>query len=160
MKNKMYKEYFSNEESYIKNKNRSDKKIELYENKFMNNAKWKRIFLAIFSNTHCIKKCEIIDFFSNATITLKTNLQNIEPENYIFSDCIDNFLFETGEYAVSYREIEYIEFKKCWKGNSIGMLIEPKTMEQDINKIKEVLSKIGKFEWDETEEYLRIKGYE
>jgi hypothetical protein len=39
MKNKMYKEYFSNEESYIKNKNRTDKKIKLYKNKFMNNGK-------------------------------------------------------------------------------------------------------------------------
>jgi hypothetical protein len=160
MGNKTYRDYFTNEEAYIKNKNRADKKIELYRNRFMNNSKWKKLFLAVFSNIHCIKQCEIMNFFDSAIITLKTDLQNIEVENYIFSDCIDNYLFETGEHAVSYREIEYIEFRKCWKENSIGMLIEPKTMKQDTDKIKEILSKAGKFEWCETEEYLRIKGYE
>jgi hypothetical protein len=104
------------------------------------------LFLTICSNDDIIKSCEIIDFFSSTYIYLKSDLRNTDFDPYINADCIDDYLFETGEYAVSYREIEYIEFKKI--------------SEQDTDKIKEILSKIGKFEWAETEEYLRIKGYE
>ena len=125
----------------------------------MNNAKWKKCFLTVFSNIQFIKHCEIVDFFSNSIINTKTDLQDIEAEKYIFDDFIDNFLFIIGEYSVSYREIEYIEFKKYWKEEPLGRLLEPKTIEQDTNKIKEIISKTGKYEWEETEKYLRIYGY-
>jgi hypothetical protein len=109
MGNKTYKDYFHTEESYRKNKIRVDKKIETYTARCMNNSKWKKLFLTIFSNIHFIKHCEIMDFFSGSIITLKTNSGNIEPGKYIYNDCVDNFLFETGEYAVSYREISGVQ---------------------------------------------------
>jgi hypothetical protein len=157
MKNKTYRDYFLTEEAYLKNKARSDKKIKTYDNEFMNNSKWKRLFLTIFSNIDLITHCEVIDFFSSSIITLRTNSKNTEPEKYIYNDCIDNILFETGEYAVSYREIEYLEFKKQWKNEEIGKQGNQK--EQDTNKIKEIIKKTGQYEWEETDEYLRILGY-
>jgi hypothetical protein len=38
-------------------------------------------------------------------------------------------------------------------------LQSPKTVERDTNKIKEIISETGKYEWDENEKYLRIIGY-
>jgi hypothetical protein len=159
MESKTYKDYFFTEEAYIRHKNRTDKKIKAYNNIFMNNSKWKRLFLTIFSNTDFIKYCEVNDFFSSSIIILKTNLQNIEYEKYIHNDCIDNRLFKTGEYSISYREIEYIEFKKYWREEAKMRLQSPKIIEQDTNKIKEIISETGKYEWGENEKYLRIIGY-
>jgi hypothetical protein len=159
METKTYKNYFHTKEAYLKSKIRTDKKIGTYDNRFMNNSKWKKLFLTIFSNIDSIKHCEVIDFFSSSITTLKTNLGNIEPEKYIHNDCIDNILFETGEYTVSYREIEYLEFRKHWKSKENRKRENIKIMEQDTNKIKETIEKTGQYEWEETEEYLRIIGY-
>ena len=41
----------------------------------------------------------------------------------------------------------------------IYRLMTPKIIEQDTNKIKEIISKVGMFQWEETEKYLRIIGY-
>jgi hypothetical protein len=159
MEKKTYRDYFYTEEAYTKHKIKIDKKIETYNNGFMSNSKWKKLFLKIFSNIYLIKYCEVVDFFSSSIITLKTNLGNIDPKKYIHSDCIDNILFETGEHTVSYREIEYLEFKKHWKSKESGKSGNYKIKEQDTNKIKETLEKTGQYEWEETEEYLRIIGY-
>jgi hypothetical protein len=145
MENKTYKDYFFTEDAYIKNKNRTDKKIAAFNTKYMNNAKWKKLFLVLCSHIGYIKYCEIHDFFSSSRIFLKRNLQNTAYKNYIYTDCIDNCLFETGEYAVSYREIEYI--------------ILAGRNKQDTNTIKELITKTGRYEWDENEAYVRIIGY-
>ena len=150
MGNKTYKDYFFTEEAYIKDKVKIDKKINEYENKFMSNAKWEKLFLTIYLNNDIIKNCEIIDFFSFTYRYIKNNVEDYK--NYIHRDCIDNILI-TGEHSISYREIEYIEFKKKWLEEKIG------TMEQDTNKIKEIISKTGKYEWEETENHIRIYGY-
>jgi hypothetical protein len=159
MENKAYQGYFLTEEAYIKNRIRTDKKIKTYGNRFMNNSKWKKLFLAIFSNIDLIKQCGVMDFFSSSIITLKTNLGDIEPEKYIYNDCIDNILFETGEYTVSYKEIEYLEFKRQWRNTENDFPGNFKIMEQDTSKIKETLRKTGQYEWEETGECLRIMGY-
>jgi hypothetical protein len=137
-----------------------EKRISSYENKYMNNSKWKKLFLTIFSNINIIKQCEIRDFFNSGYIYIKTNLNNIEYKNYIHNECIDNNLFSGSEYPVcNYKEIEYLEFAKYWNEEASGRLLKQKIIEQDINKIKETISKIGIFEWEETEKYLRIIGY-
>jgi hypothetical protein len=109
----------------------------------MNNSKWKKLFLTIFENNNIITECEIVDFFSGTYRFIKNKLENINYMDYIYSDCIDEKLI-TGEHTVSYREIEYIKFKK---------------LKQDVEKTKEIITKTGKYEWEETEEHLRIYGY-
>ena len=76
-----------------------------YNTKLMNNAKWKRLFLVIFSRIAYIQYCEINDFFSSSVSMLKTNIPHDGYDYNDYNDCIDNCLFETGEYAVSYRKI-------------------------------------------------------
>jgi hypothetical protein len=154
---KIYRDYFLTEESYIKYIDKLNKKIETFDNKFMNNSKWKKVFMKIYSNVNIIKQCEAVDFFSSCINILNTNLQN--PQEYIFDDFVDNKIFIAGEYSISYREIEYLEFKKSWEGEYIGRLVNPKILPQDINKIKKTISEIGKFQWEEGENYLRLIGY-
>jgi hypothetical protein len=153
---KMYKDYFFTEEAYIKNKKRTEKKIESYENRFMSNAKWRKLFLTIYSNYDIIKSCEIIDFFSSTYIYLRNDLKDMDFDKYINADCIDNYLI-TGEYTISFKEIEYIEFKK--KSEEKAKAEKKNEFDQDIKEIKEIIAKTGKYEFEETENYLRIYGY-
>jgi hypothetical protein len=151
---KMYKDYFLTKEAYIKNKTRTEKKIKAYKSSFMSNTKWRKLFLTIYLNHDLIKSCEIIDFFSSTYVYLRNDLKDIDFDQYINTDCIDNYLI-TGEYTVSFKEIEYIEFKKQWKEKT-GTEEE---FEQNIKKIKEIIMATGKYEFEETENYLRIYGY-
>ena len=60
MKNKKYKDCFLNleglgaaamEEWYVKKMEMLDKRIEMYNNRFMSNSKWKKLFFTIFMNS-------------------------------------------------------------------------------------------------------------
>ncbi|MDR2106566.1 MAG: hypothetical protein LBP24_04080 [Coriobacteriales bacterium] len=160
MENKTYRNYFLTEEAYERNKARADKRIKAYGSVCMNNSKWKKLFLALFANIDAIKQCEVIDFFGSSATTLKTRLGGIKPERHIHSDCIDTALLETGEYPVSYREIEYLEFKRYSRNEGIGERgSNQRPLEQDIGKIRGILERAGRYEWEVTEEYIRILGY-
>ncbi|MDR2495474.1 MAG: hypothetical protein LBD24_09665 [Spirochaetaceae bacterium] len=143
MENKLYKDFFLTEEAYIKNKRKADGKIKTFKNRYMSNAKWKKLFLTVFQNGMVLTECEIVDFFGGTYRFIKNSGERTDYSDYIYSDCIDETLV-TGEYAVSYREIAYLEWKKS---------------NRDGKKIKEILAETGKYEWEETEAYLRIYGY-
>ncbi|MDR1284609.1 MAG: hypothetical protein LBJ88_00210 [Campylobacteraceae bacterium] len=139
-----------------------NKKISSFENRFMSNSKWKRLFLTLFENIDIVKLCEVRDFFNPCFIFITTDLQSIDYGKHVHNECIDKILLDNsldGGDACYYREIEYLEFLKYWKGGKFGRLMTPKIIYQDTNKIKEIISKIGKFELEETEEYLRVIGY-
>jgi hypothetical protein len=139
-----------------------NKKISSFENRYMSNSKWKKLFLTLFENIDKVKSCEVFDFFNPGLIYITTDLQNIEYGKHIHNECIDKILLNDsldGGDACYYREIEYLEFLKYWKGRKLGRLVAPKIIYQDTDKIKEVISKIGKFKLEETEEYLRVIGY-
>lgn len=88
----MYKNYSFTEEAYIKHKHRVDKKIKTFNYRYMNNSKWKKLFITIFANTEIIQWCEVVDFFSSSVILTKTTAQNSKPEQYIYNNCIDDYL--------------------------------------------------------------------
>ena len=155
---KTYKDFFFTENAFLKNNERFDKYKSKFTCQFMNNAKWQKVFCAIFSKSNLIRDCEVVDFFSGCVVRLRTELQNVNFEEFIYSDCIDCCI-TTGEYATSYREIEYLEFRRTWEGEHIGKLVPRKVYEQDIEQIKNYLSEIGQFEWELNESYLRLIAY-
>ena len=163
---KIYKDYFlNNEEWYTEKMKLLDKKVKTYENRFMSNTKWKKLFLTIFSNVDVIKQCEIvvltISEIIDKTIVWTNNVEltrSIDEVNkYLFDDYIDTYL-AGGHNPISYREIEYLEFKK-YNYQWIGTAVLKKEILQNTNDIKVLISKTGQFHWKETEEYIRIYGY-
>ncbi|MDR2109367.1 MAG: hypothetical protein LBP28_07940 [Coriobacteriales bacterium] len=160
MKNKTYRDYFLSEEAYARNKAKADKRIQTYDKAYMSNSKWKKLFSALFANADVVKHCEVIDFFGSSATTIKTDLGDIEPEKYIHNDCIDTMLLRKGEHPVSFREIEYLEFRKHGRNEEAKEGGSEKGLsEQDLGKIKEAIEKTGRYEWEVTEEYIRILGY-
>jgi hypothetical protein len=158
MNKRRYKDCFLNkEEWYIKKMEMINKKIGMYNNRFMNNPKWKKLFYTIFINSDIIKQCEISDFFGYQVIELKLNKNIKEVNEYLFDDFIDEYLTDA-EYPISYREIEYLEFRKN-KPEWIGRAVLKTEKLQNTDIIKEIISKIGQFHWEENENYIRIYGY-
>jgi len=157
---KTYRDFFLTEDAFLKENERFDKCKRKFTCQFMNNAKWRKVFCAIFSNPNLIQHCEVVTFCggSGCAVLLLTELQNVNFEEFIYSDCIDEQI-TTEEYATSYRAIEYLEFRKTWVGEHIGKLVPRKTYEQDIEQIQSFLSEIGQFEWDLSENYLRLIAY-
>jgi len=170
MENKKYRDcFFGNEKLYKEKMELLDKKIESYNACFMSNAKWRKLFLTIFDNLDIIEQCEIVVLNisnmddKNIIWTNDVNLTNSKNKinNYILDDYIDTPL-AGGHDPISYREIEYLEFRKHWtkvihKKNQWSP--EWVKKEQNLNKIKERISDAGKFQWEGTEEYIRIYGY-
>ena len=139
-----------------------DKKIASFQNRYMSNSKWIKLFLTLYKNIHVIKSCKVNDFINPNVIYITTNLQNIEYEKYIHNECIENILLQNHldcRDVCYYKEIEYLEFLKCWNDRPIYRLIAPKIIEQNTAIIKEIVTGAGKFEWEENEKYLRILGY-
>ena len=163
MERNRYKDCFVGMEKwYDKKMKLLDKKIENYNGWFMNNTKWKKTFLTIFENLDTVKQCEIVEFtLENYRMRWCNNVKlgkNIEEaKKYLLDDYIHEHL-AGGHDPISYREIEYLEFRK-YDYQKIGALVTKKEVLQNTNKIKELLSKIGQFYWEETEEYIRIYGY-
>lgn len=158
MNEKTYRQKFNSEDYFDEHQKRIDKRIAQFSNSFLNNAKWKKVFLTIFSNVDLVKQCEIKDFFSSCYVDLRTELQDVKFEKFIYSDYIDEFI-TTGEYPISYREIEYLEFLKSWNGKFIGKLVKSKPITQDTEKIKKILSTVGQFEWEEYDNSVRLIAY-
>ena len=155
---KTYKDFFFTEDAFMKNNARFEKYKSRFTCQFMNNAKWRKVFCAIFSKPDLVRDCEVVDFFSSCAVYLRTELQHVNFEEFIYSDCIDSCV-GTGEYATSYREIEYLKFRKTWTNESIGKLVPQKVYEQNIEQIKNFLSEIGQFEWELNEDYLKLIAY-
>ena len=161
MEKKTYKDYMRIDEKwYIQKMKLLDKKIASYDNWFMSNTKWKKLFLTIFENTNVIKQCEIVVFrlenfnwINNVNLNIKLD----EVDKYLYDDYIDVCL-SGGHDTLCYREIEYLEFRK-YNYEWIGSAVLKKEELQNTSFIKEVISKIGLFHWEETEEYIRIYGY-
>jgi len=163
-----YKDRFGgNEKWYLEKMKLLDQKIQSFDCCLMSNSKWRRLFLAILENKSIIKHCEIAEFAfkNNATHwvnSMKLDDENIKGAEFIFGDYIDEH-FAGGHNPISYREIEYIEFRKiyfCRTSHPVHKLKhEDVRMEQDLELIKKILSNVGQFCWDETDQYKRILGY-
>jgi|GEM_PF-148074 len=145
---KNYRQYFLTQERFDEHQKRIDKRIEKFSNSFLNNSKWRKLLLTIFSNTDLIQHCEINDFFSNCIVNLRIQKKNIKFEDFIYSTHIDPFI-TTADGPISYREIEFLAFDKSWHGEFVGRLVQRKVFTQDMKRIRELLSAIGKFEWEE-----------
>lgn len=155
---KTYRQNFLSQEYFDKHQKRIDKKVQDFSNCYLNNAKWKKVFLTICSNADLFKHCEIRDFFSSCFVYLRTELKDINFDDFIYSDHIDQSI-TTADGPISFREIEYLEFEKSWDGEFIGKLVQSKRFTQDTEKIKEILSTIGQFEWEEYENSIRLIAY-
>lgn len=126
-----------------------DKQLKKFNHSYMNNSKWKKLFIAIFQNAALIKQCEVVNLFEPAINQLKLDVINFEQE--IYQEFMANSL-NTGEYAIYHKGICYIEFLKIYQ-------IAPEPIEQNIQEIKKYLSNFGVFEFEETDDYLRVLGY-
>lgn len=126
-----------------------DKQLKKFNHSYMNNSKWKKLFIAIFQNTDLIKQCVVVNLFESANNQLKLDVINFEQE--IHQEFMANSL-NTGEYAIYYKGICYIEFLKIYQ-------TKPTLIKQNIQEIKHYLSGFGMFEFEETKDYLRVIGY-
>lgn len=126
-----------------------DKQLKQFSYSYMNNSKWKKLFIAIFQNTNLIKQCVVVNIFESGINQLRLDTPTVEQD--IHQEFMSNSL-NTGEYAIYYKGICYIEFLKTYQTN-------PKPMEQNIQEIKKYLSHFGVFEFEETKNYLRVMGY-
>lgn len=126
-----------------------DKQLKQFSYSYMNNSKWKKLFIAIFQNTNLIKQCVVVNIFESGINQLRLDTPTVEKN--IYQEFMLNSL-NTGEYAIYYKGICYIEFLKTHQTN-------PKSMEQNIQEIKKYLSNFGIFEFEETKNYLRVMGY-
>ncbi len=158
MNEKTYRQCFMSQAYFDQHQERINKRIQQFSNAFFNNAKWKRVFLTICANTEVIKHCEISDFFSDCIVDLNFKKKSINFEDYLHLDYIDPFI-TTADGPISYREIEYLAFNKSWNGEYVGALVKRKQITQDTNSIKEIISAIGQFEWEEDENALRLMAY-
>ena len=153
-----FKQLFLTQEGYEEWVRKRERKLSEFSYSFMNNSKWRKVFIAICENKEIFKKCEIHDFFGrcfNEIIFRKIDEDYID---YISSSYLNNY-FTTSEYKTPYIEIEFIEFLKYWNDEPIGLLIKPKQETQDTHAIKALLEIIGQFQWEENEKHLRIIGY-
>jgi len=164
-----------NETWYIKKMKLLDKKIETYDGRFMSNAKWRKLFLTIMKNTDTIKQCEIFEFDlrkdpQDARDILWANDMNPEMPVSEAEECLcEDFIsarLAGGHDPLCYREIEYIVFRKYFSGEFAHPIHwmnydkrETVKYEQNLCAIKEIISKIGQFYWEETENHLVIWGY-
>ncbi len=134
-----------------------DKLLSKFSYSCMNNSKWKKVFIEILRNNEFIKRCEIYDYI-NPNIN-ELLLDNISESS--FEEISSEYISEkitTGEYSTPYKYIEYIEFLKKWE-NKPYALAKTIIIKQDTDKIKEILSKMGLFEWEEDNNSLKLLGY-
>lgn len=133
-----------------------EKIIHSFSESYMSNSKWKRVFTELIQQKHIIKKCEIFDFFYSGINEMNWEKINDKSSEDITQEYISNNI-TTSEYPKTYyKEIEYIEFPKNWIEKTDSSSIR-KT--QNTEKIKEILSKKGKFKWEENEHGLKLIGY-
>lgn len=169
MKKTQYKNCFEgNEKWYVDKMKLINEKIETYDCRHMSNTKWRKLFLVILKNINIVKQCEIVEFvFDNCGIHWINDMKltiNIDIiDEYLFEDYISERL-AGGHNPISYREINYIEFRKYYhkdvsRPSPPHNKYDTVNAEQDLDEIKRIISATGKFYWEETEQYLRILGY-
>jgi len=133
----------------------------------MNNTKWRKLFLTILRNSATVKQCEIVEFVFKDRVYWVNNMKLTIDINAINDHICEDFIsahLAGGHDPIAYREIDYIEFRKYY--NKEVLRPSPphnkydiiKT-EQDLGEIKRIISEIGQFYWEETDESLRILGY-
>ena len=137
-----------------------EKRINSFSESYMSNSKWKRVFMELLKHKSVIRKCEIFDFSNSGINLIHWKNVNGDYSKYLTQEYISNHL-TTSEYPKTYyKEIEYIEFPKCWKEETKYELVRNiNEMSQDTETIKTLLSKIGQFEWGEDEDTLKLIGY-
>lgn len=129
-----------------------------FSQSYMNNAKWEKVFTEIINNRDLIKKCEIYDLLYSGINEIKWPIVD-EQQKHITQTYISQD-YTTSEYPKTlYKTIVYIEFPKYWSNQAKETLVLEKRITQNTDKIKEKISKLGLFEWEEEEGYLRLMGY-
>ncbi len=130
-----------------------DKNISKYNYSYMCNSKWEKIFLEILKNRNIITDCLIVDHTNGTVNRILWDKVLDTSKKYIHHDYISEEITQ-GEYPTPYKYIEYIEFPKKYKTK-----FSVKKSNQDVDKIKNILSQIGIFEWEEDDMTLKLIGY-
>jgi hypothetical protein len=131
-----------------------DKKLDKiiqqnFSSGYMSNQKWVKLINAFVANSEWIKKVEV-----KKVLDEKTGLL------YISSDLAYDFDYwniglESGHSFggwLLYKEIEFLRFPSKFQNGKL-------TEEQDLNKIKEIINKVGLFEIADKNEELILFGY-
>ncbi len=132
---------------------RMDKNISSYNHSYMCNSKWKKVFLEIVKNKNIIDDCIIVDIANGTVNRILWDKISDTPEKYIHYDYISEEITQ-GEYLTPYKYIEYVEFPKKYKTK-----FSVRNSNQNTEEIKNILSQIGIFEWEEDDMTLKLLGY-
>lgn len=111
----------------------------------MSDAKWRKLFSAIFAEGSPARQCEIYEIFGSCVNEIKFALPAADYAQGICENYISQRL-TTSEKPTLYAEIEYIEFAKFYGFVSRGALLSPGRKSQDLDAIERYLGRPGKFE--------------
>jgi hypothetical protein len=147
-------EYSVEDQRYRKN---LDNRIEGFSGKFMNNAKWRKLFMALSENHDIIGKCRVKLVMRETPIDLPIPSRD-EYASVFRKESVDDIL-TCGPF--DFREIEWVEFPKQWIVERQMRLVtlEPFKYEQDILELKRIIDEIGLFEIEIDDKHLVLYGY-
>ena len=122
-----------------------------YSSSLMNDSKWVKLIQTLVNNHGLIGKCQaklIYDDKIRALIIDEDALFNFDFYAHSVEAMITHV---TGGWTL-YKEIEWISFPRIYYQND-------QSLNQDVEKISEIIHKIGQFNDELTDEYYRIYGY-
>ncbi len=124
----------------------------------MNNSKWIKIFKILSNNSAEIKKCLIKNIFDDNLREITISKTHNFKESFSKTGINDNIIYCGPS---SYKEIEQIIFPQEWTINRKmkNEKLAPKTYNQNIENIKNLLISIGKTEIEITNGNLILYGY-
>ncbi|POY37973.1 hypothetical protein C3K47_05465 [Solitalea longa] len=122
-----------------------DLRIADFSTRFMNNAKWSKLFKKLSENCDLINKCLVKDVLDNILREIKIPALEKFDETF-YSKGINDIMVGGPS---TFKAIEWIEFPY--------QITERQT--QDLLKIKNLLEQIGQLEIEYTPEKLMVFGY-
>lgn len=120
----------------------------------MNNSKWRKVFRALSENYSMVQKCLIKNIGDPKLRELKIP----SPENFDQTFSVEGIKDVMLGGPLFFKEIECLEFPKNWETNRImrDQKLAPKKHQQDIQKIQEIISHLGQFELELSEQKLLL----
>lgn len=114
---------------------------------YMSNSKWLKIFRALDCSGITLERISLKKVTSSTPyITYMPKSEDLEP----------NWVSEgSNELNYFYKEIEWVEFLACYKPSNIPT----QYVYQSIDKVSEIITNIGQFEFINTNNGLKLFGY-
>ena len=142
---------------YSKYLKKRERKINELSARFMNNAKWLKLFSTLSENFELTTKCFIVDIYDDVPREI-----DIPTQDNFFDTYHETGIKDVGAVCpMLFKEIRWIEFPATW---SIPRTMRDETLEpfiftQNLDLIENMFMKVGELETERDNSSLKIYGY-